>query len=117
MSNHPPTVAQACLGLGHLAHVFEPGRETQTVVQVSETTTKDSGSVVDTGIFHRDEYRWLSGVVLSCERLLGAISLGVESQFLHTPNAEHQLPRFWYRDGLECWFEIFISKSVSCGAR
>lgn len=101
----PPTLVQACLGIGPAVVMFDPNGTHDVFLSLRDAIPKASGSNVDTQIFLSPSYSWLSGALLSD---VSAFRLPIgagEFQFLHNPGADHRLPRGWFPVGSEHWLE------------
>lgn len=101
----PPTLVQACLGIGPAVVMFDPNGTHDIFLSERDAVRKASGSNVDTHIFLSSSYSWLSGALLSD---VSAFRLPIgagDFQFLHNPGADRPLPRDWFPIGSEHWVE------------
>jgi hypothetical protein len=103
VSDAPPTITRACLGINSLRVVFTPDRTSEVFLTQCDAIFKASKSPVDTRIFWDSEYSWLSGMLLSDVNAF-RVPPGT-FQFLHNPGAEQPVDRGWLPIGSEHWVE------------
>lgn len=114
-----PVIAQACLGIGGLRVNFSTNGRSRAMAENREVIRKRSGTEIDTGIFRREEYHWLSGVLLSDVSPFRCPAGNGEVHFLHNPLAKHPVPRGWLPSCSEYWCEgsqLRCQRPVTSGA-
>jgi hypothetical protein len=103
VGGNPPTLAQACLGVGSLMVVFDPDGVSKVLLDRRDAISKASKCEVDTRIFLNSEYSWLTGALLSDVSAF-RLPLGTgDFQFFHNPGAKRPVDRGWLPVGSEHW--------------